>query len=104
MGIARAVPVVAYLARPRIEYVQSLVDGTGPDLATPIDQEGAHRVTGQRGSLPGIVFEALELVSAAIPTLDAAAVGRQPEIAAAVLGDGPDIVARQAGAGTALTV
>src|SRR6266851_5054197 len=84
---------VANITGLRIEDIQTLVQGAGPNAASIIDEQRAYRVAGERVRFVRVVPERLELLRAPIPAGHAAAVRGQPQVALRVLGDRPDIVA-----------
>src|SRR5208282_2886664 len=45
--VALAMPIMADIARRRIEDIQSLIQSAGPDAAASVDEERAHRIAGQ---------------------------------------------------------
>src|ERR1035438_8328367 len=89
-------PEMTHITRRRIEDVQTLIQGPGPDSALRIDEESAHRVAGQSIRLAGVVSELLELFGSPLPVRHAAAVGGEPQVAARILNHRPDVVAGEA--------
>src|SRR5882757_2573378 len=80
---------------PRVEYIKSMILGSGPNEPVGIDQQRANAVTGQRLRTLGIVPELLKFLGTSVPARHAAAVRSEPKIAVRVFGDGPNVVARK---------
>src|ERR1700676_3306285 len=61
-GVLVAMSKVANITSLRIEDIQTLVQGAGPDTASSIDEQRAYRVTGERVRFVRVVPERLELL------------------------------------------
>src|SRR5580658_8784480 len=81
--------------RLRVEYVEPVIVGSGPNKAFGVDQQHAHPIARQRLRLLGIVPKLLESLSATFPARHTSAFCRKPKIALQVFCYRPDVVAGQ---------
>ena len=94
MRIAVAVTEMTRRARARIEQVEALVERAGPDAPGGSMSSVRTRIAGERVRVGPDRAGTVGIDRYfAIPALDAAADGREPQVAVRVLGDGPDVVA-----------